>query len=227
MHSDLLHELVNAVERKDRSTAAHTWRVALYGRALAEDLGADAAMVDRVMRAAVLHDIGKIDIDERILAKPGRLSEAEFAEIRRHPMLGFERLRRLGERDSMILDLVRSHHERIDGSGYPDGLRDSAIPPIARWFAVIDTFDAMTSFRPYRTAPGENSVVEAIAELRRHAQEWYCGEAVDRFTQLLESGRLDWIHHHFNDGASSEAVGLLPTPDAIRRHPLVGGRSWA
>ena len=138
---DIVTALVRVVELKDHSTARHTWRVALYTQALAEAAGVPDDEIPRLMNAAVLHDIGKIDIPEAILAKPGRLTDDEFAIMKTHTVLGYDRLVRMGETDPLILSLVRSHHERLDGSGYPDGLRGEEISRAARYFAVIDSFE--------------------------------------------------------------------------------------
>ena len=117
----------------------------MYAQAVAESAHVPMPRLMNFMLGAVLHDLGKIDVPDRSLAKPGRLDDAEFEIIKSHTTMGHERLRRLGVTEPMILDVVRSHHERIDGSGYPDGLVGDEIPLAARWFAVIDGFDAMTS----------------------------------------------------------------------------------
>lgn len=206
---DTLLQLSKLVEAKDQITAAHTWRVALYTQALAEAMSFDHATVRRMVRGAAIHDIGKIDIPRRILNKPGRLTEQEFAIIRQHPVLGYERLVRMGETDEIVLDLVRSHHERLDGSGYPDGLVGKLIPPAARMFAVVDAFDAMTSLRPYRRSDAPNCVRNALTELNRYAGIWYCLESVQQFTSIFDSGSVNWIHEHFND---MQALRHLDSP---------------
>lgn len=212
MDRDTLIQLTREVELKDRVTAAHTWRVALYTQAMAEALGCESRTIQRLMRGAALHDIGKVDIPAAILTKPGRLSEDEFEIIKQHPVLGYDRLRAIGEDDELILGLVRSHHERLDGTGYPDGLRDDDIPLPARLFAVIDTFDALTSVRPYRQEIGHEAAARAIDELRARTGSWYCHGAVDQFESLYHERRLDWIMRHFNDEASLEELG---SPDDI------------
>ncbi len=191
--------LIKVVETKDMATAAHTWRVVLYARALSEALGLDEARIERVSVGAALHDVGKIDVPDAILKKPGRLTDDEFAEIRNHTVYGYDRLRRMGIEDPVVLNLVRWHHERLDGSGYPDGLKDQDIPPGPRYFAVVDTFDAMTSVRPYRREVGEAAAEKALAELRDKAGSWYCAQAVETFESLYRSGAITWILHYFND----------------------------
>ncbi len=207
----LITQLLREVERKDQSTAAHTWRVTMYAQAVAEAFGIEPDTCRRIMTAATLHDIGKIDVPDRILGKPDGLTDAEYEIIQSHTVMGYDRLVSMGVEDPLVLALVRSHHERLDGSGYPDGLVGDEIPDVARHFAVIDTFDAMTSLRPYRTDVGSVAADRAIRELRRKAGEWYCPEAVEMFEELYRSGSLDWILHHLNNEAA--IAELPPVPD--------------
>jgi putative nucleotidyltransferase with HDIG domain len=216
MDWSVLEPMLREVDAKDASTAAHTARVALYTQALAEERGLDEQMVQRFMQAALLHDIGKVDIPAEILGKPGPLSDAEFEVMRTHTVRGHERLLAANVTDPIVLELVRSHHERLDGSGYPDRLAGAAIPRSAAWFAIIDTFDAMTSKRPYRNDTGPAAAERSIDELERNAGSWYDAEAVATFVKLYRSGQLDWILHHLNDDAPPErkqqfADGLAPT----------------
>jgi HD-GYP domain-containing protein (c-di-GMP phosphodiesterase class II) len=205
MSPDIVQALVKAIELKDACTAAHTWRVVLYTRALAEEAGLDHALIGRLTFAAALHDLGKIDVPDEILRKPGSLTDEEFQVMKTHTTLGHERLLRMGEDDPVLLDLVRHHHERWDGRGYPDGLAGEAIPLGARYFAVIDSFDAMTSRRPYRPDAADRLVTRALAELEMGAASRYDPRAVEMFTRLYRTGRLDWIHEHFNDAREVES----------------------
>ena len=210
MDFELANALGRIVELKDRSTAAHTWRVTMYAQAVAESAHVPMPRLMNFMLGAVLHDLGKIDVPDRILAKPGRLDDDEFEIIKSHTTMGHERLRRLGVTEPMILDVVRSHHERIDGSGYPDGLVGDEIPLAARWLAVIDGFDAMTSLRPYRDARGREAARRAIEDLEQHVGTWYEPEAVAVFRDLFERGRLDSTLEHLNDpDAHSTLTGPL------------------
>ncbi len=212
MNRNELFRLVRLVEVKDYSTAAHTWRVALYTQAVAEDLNLEPKMIQRLMRGAVLHDFGKIDIPSDILRKPGRLDDEEWKTIRQHPLHGYDRLKRMGEDDPLVLNLVRSHHERLDGSGYPDGLVGEQIPFEAQMFSVIDSFDAMTSIRPYREAHPIQDEARAISELEARAGEWYAPALVERFLRLIRHGKLTWISKHFNDSSSANK---LISPDDL------------
>ena len=146
---DLVRALVSSVDAKDPYTCGHSERVAMLTRRLASDLGLGADEVERIYLAGLLHDIGKIGTPERILRKEGRLEPEEFRIIKQHPQVGYNILsgvHKLGP----IREVVLGHHERIDGKGYPRGLKGDEIPLLARIAAVADAFDAMTSDRPYR-----------------------------------------------------------------------------
>ena len=199
MRPETVAELVRQIEEKDSSTAAHTWRVVLYARAMGEEVGLDGDDMRLVTHGAALHDLGKLDTPTEILQKPARLTPAEFEIVTYHPVSGYARLIDLGVTDELVLDLVRYHHERWDGGGYPYHLKGDAIPMVARVFAVIDAFDAMTSVRPYRTDVGPEAAERALAEIERESGTHYWPEAVRMFADLYRSGRLGFILEHFND----------------------------
>jgi len=141
--------LVSSVDAKDPYTCGHSERVALLARRLASELGLGAEEIERVYLGGLLHDIGKIGTPENILRKEGRLEDEEFRIIKQHPEVGYNILsgvHKLG----LIREVVLSHHERIDGRGYPRGLKGDEIPLPARIAGMADAFDAMTSDRPYR-----------------------------------------------------------------------------
>lgn len=194
-----VRELVGMIERKDLSTAAHTWRVVLYARALMESFGLDRSLIAVGTQGAALHDVGKLDIPDRILQKPGRLTDEEFEIIKLHTVSGYARLITEDVTDEPILNLVRYHHERWDGQGYPFQIRGEEIPVGARMFAVIDSFDAMTSVRPYRPSVGEHAAESALEELASGSGTRYWPDAVAAFTELYRTGALDHILHYFND----------------------------
>jgi ribonuclease P protein subunit RPR2 len=153
--------LANAVEARDSFTGRHAERVAAYGLRIAEAAG--VAIDPQVEFGFLLHDVGKIAVPDAILFKPGPLSDEERALICKHPAIGSEILRHidfLGDATSVI----RHHHERWDGTGYPDGLQGEAIPVHARVFAVADTLDALTTDRPYRQAVAWPDARRAIVE---------------------------------------------------------------
>jgi HD-GYP domain-containing protein (c-di-GMP phosphodiesterase class II) len=211
MLPETLRALVNSIEVKDLSTAAHTWRVVLYARAMAEESGIDGERLERITTGAALHDLGKLDIPAEILQKPGKLTDEEFGVIKAHAVLGHARLIAMGETEPLLLDLVRHHHERWDGAGYPDRLAGEAISVPARYFAVIDSFDAMTSRRPYRSTVGPAAAEAALTELRAGAGTRYWTQAVDLFTGLYRSGHISWIGECFNDAADAAFTGQAVT----------------
>jgi HD-GYP domain-containing protein (c-di-GMP phosphodiesterase class II) len=154
--------LAEALDMRDPSTARHSYTVGRYARATAVALGLVADRVDRVHAAGVLHDLGKVGISDAILHKPGALTEAEWVEMKRHPGIGAQILSHAGMLD--IAEWVGAHHERIDGQGYPDGLRGDEISLEARILAVADAYEAMIAERCYRPAMSEEA---ARAELLR------------------------------------------------------------
>ncbi len=143
--------LAAAIEVKDPYTRGHSKRVTQFAIALAERFGVSGSEMRTLQYGATLHDIGKIGISGKILNKPGKLSDSEFEVIKEHPIIGERIIARVDFLQS-ARSIVRSHHERFDGTGYPDGLRDEEIPFLARIVSVVDFFDALTSDRPYRKA---------------------------------------------------------------------------
>lgn len=198
--------LASAVDAKDAYTHGHSQRVARYASAVARELGFDAEEIERLELAAVLHDVGKIGVPESVLNKPGRLTPAEMSLMKTHPDRGADILSSIrAMRD--VLPGVRHHHEWWDGTGYPDGLKGENIPLSARIILVADTFDAMTSTRPYR--PGLPAVA-AVDEIRRFAGSQFDPRVAESFARLVEEGAVriladDWASTHGNgpDGAPS------------------------
>ncbi|MFW5947247.1 MAG: HD domain-containing phosphohydrolase [Gemmatimonadota bacterium] len=171
--------LVTALEAKDPHTRGHSDRVAEYAVALAKEVGGVDLETLRV--AGQLHDIGKIGVRGGLLRKVGGLDLEERSHVQRHPTVGVEILAPLLN-DRLILDVVRYHHERWDGQGYPDGLSGEAIPLAARIVAVADTYDAMTTARPYRTA---RTPAQALAEIEREAGRQF-DPAITRHAAVLD-----------------------------------------
>jgi putative two-component system response regulator len=170
--------LARALEAKDAYTRGHSIRVSHYAVATAANLGFDGPGLDGIRLGGELHDIGKIGTREAVLHKPGSLTAEEFRQIAEHPALGERMLSPLAHESPDVLRIVRSHHERLDGRGFPDGLRGENIPIEARIVAVADAFDAMTTRRPYRDArPAE----AALCELQRVAGTQLDPQAVDAF----------------------------------------------
>ena len=158
-----IKSIAYALDAKDKYTHGHSLRVTLYSLALAKKLNLSDELLEEIEIAGLLHDIGKIAIPEKILLKPGKLTEEEFNIIKTHPELG-ERLVESIEKLKLISNWLKSHHEKYDGSGYPDGLTGEQIPISARIIAIADTYDAMTSNRSYREAMSHQV---AISEIER------------------------------------------------------------
>lgn len=156
----IVRALVSAVEARDSYTRGHSERVALLGRRLAQEVGLSPDECERIFIAGLLHDVGKIGVADEVLRKPGKLTDEEFDEIKKHPDIGYSILAGLKQIE-YLLPGVLYHHERIDGAGYPDGLSGDEIPLQARILAVADSWDAMTSARPYRE-PMPRAKVESI-----------------------------------------------------------------
>src|SRR5215467_8338019 len=175
LHLRTIEALSLAIEAKDHNTHDHLKRVQTYAIQIGKDLGVDGAQLNAIRAAAMLHDIGKLAVPEHILSKPGRLTPEEFEKMKIHPIVGAAILDRV-QFPYPVVPIVRSHHEKWNGSGYPDGLRGEAIPIGARILSVVDCFDALTSERPYRRAV---STDEAMTLLRAENSRSYDPRVVD------------------------------------------------
>jgi HD-GYP domain-containing protein (c-di-GMP phosphodiesterase class II) len=184
LHS--LLALANALEARDPYTRGHSERVAGWARLLARASGLAGDAAEMVAQAGRLHDLGKIGVPEAVLRKPGPLTEDELRHMRRHPLTGAQILAPL-DFFAAGAAIVRHHHERLDGSGYPDGLAAGAIPLGARIVAVADVFDALTSDRPYRAAM---SIAEAVRAIEAEAGRTLDADVVARFFALLADGAI-------------------------------------
>lgn len=158
--AQLLEKLAAALEARDPYTHGHSRRVARHSTLIAKRMGLPAKEVARIRAAAAIHDVGKVETPRELLNKSGRLSDEEFELIKRHPVDGARMVAAL--EDEELTRFVRHHHERLDGRGYPDGLRGDEIPLGARIIAVADTFDAITSTRPYRAATSHKRALEVL-----------------------------------------------------------------
>jgi len=162
VYFETIKALSNAVDAKDHYTNGHSYRVAHYSEQLARKMGLSSKKVDIVKTAAILHDIGKIGVEDYILNKPGSLNEIEFGLIQQHPLIGSNILKDvdfLGD----VAKIIKHHHERYDGKGYPEGLKESEICIESYILSVADAFDAMTSNRPYRKAMSFDSALNIIS----------------------------------------------------------------
>jgi len=175
-----------ALEKRDNYTGGHTRRVCEYSMAIARNMKLPEAQLEELHLSAILHDIGKIGVPDRVLQKPGKLEPDEFAEMNRHPVLGSEILEHVKSLRAMIGG-VRHHHEKYDGSGYPDHKKGGEIPLIGRIIAVADAFDAMTSTRPYRTALSHET---ALNELANNSGRQFDPQVVKSFMEVYKKGEL-------------------------------------
>lgn len=178
-----IKSLAYALEARDEYTGGHSQRVSQYAHLIADRLGTTRKQIEKIEQAALVHDIGKIGIRESVLMKTTELTDDEYQHIAAHSVIG-EHILRPAIDDEDILKMVRHHHERYDGKGYPDGLSNIQIPHGARILAVADMYDAMTSNRPYRSAVSPES---AITELKRQTGYMFDPVVVNAFFRILSS----------------------------------------
>ncbi len=176
----VLHALTASIDAKDPYTCGHSQRVALISRRIAEILGYSPQRVERIYLTGVLHDIGKLGVPESVLCKPGKLTDEEFQAIKNHPRIGAGILGGIRQLDDIIPGII-THHERPDGKGYPQGLKDDQVPMSGMIICLADCFDAMTSDRVYRKAlPLET----AIAEIRKNAGTQFHPVLAEKFLEM-------------------------------------------
>lgn len=213
--------VVTAADARDHETAGHSFRVALYAVALAKAMGIRGDELKALEWGALLHDVGKMVVPDEILRKSGPLTEEEWLIMKQHPGWGYEMLAEVRFLQPAAIDVVYSHHERWDGQGYPRGLGGEQIPLMARIFAVVDTYDALTSDRPYRRACGHP---HALGELRRVAGQQLDPAAVEMFCQLseVELHRLRSLCRRVQPGLSLpfDLLETLRNPDRLRTGEL-------
>ena len=177
----IVKSLVRGIEIRDSYTKGHSERVAFFAKRIAEEMGLKEEEVKAIYTAGLLHDIGKIGIPDSILLKPGKLSDEEYEIIKLHPELSYELLKHIDVLEDSLPG-IRHHHERWDGSGYPDGLKGKEIPLQARILAVADSFDAMTSDRIYRKGIPKT---EAVKEIKELSGKYYDPEVVENALYIL------------------------------------------
>ncbi|MFT9495659.1 HD-GYP domain-containing protein [Anaerosolibacter sp.] len=184
VYFETIKALSSAMEAKDKYTNGHSYRVADYAVGIAEQMGYTHDALDRIKTAAVLHDIGKIGISDSILNKPGHLEDNEYVVIQKHPEIGAKILSEvefLGD----VSKIIKYHHERFDGKGYPEGLKDAEIPMEASILAVADAYDAMTSDRPYRKAMDSHTAMNILVK-----------ESGIQFNPIVVKAFRDYLRKH-------------------------------
>ncbi len=181
----MLDGMLEQMWERDESLARHGFRVATFATSLAQHMSADPHMIDRLRIAAMIHDIGKLRLDPRIIMKPGPLDDLEWDQMRMHPQHGFEMVETYVHPD--ISGILLAHHERFDGGGYPFGRAGADIPRGARILLVADAFDAMTSDRPYQPSM---TIADALDELDRNSGSQFDPVVVAAMLDLAGGGRL-------------------------------------
>jgi putative nucleotidyltransferase with HDIG domain len=176
-----------ALELRDKETEGHSRRVTALTILLAQEFGLQGEDLDNARRGAVLHDIGKMGVPDEILLKPGKLDDAEWVIMKRHPQAAYDLLVSIPFLKS-ALDIPHAHHEKWDGSGYPRGLKGLEIPLTARMFAVIDVWDALRSDRPYRQAW---STEKTAAHILESSGTHFDPQVVEAFLALVETGQIN------------------------------------
>jgi putative two-component system response regulator len=196
-----LFALANAIELRDKYTREHVVRINAYAKAMARELGWDDERIESLEYGAILHDIGKIEVGSSILSKNGPLTPEEWEKMKRHPEDGAQMIGNVPHL-SPAVPVILSHHERWDGTGYPGGLKGTEIPEEARLLSVVDSFDAMTTDRPYRAAISPEL---AYKEIIFQAGAQFDERMVEAFTRCWEGGE---IHKIFNKNGN---FGLDPS----------------
>jgi putative nucleotidyltransferase with HDIG domain len=205
----ILYAFVETLEARDAYTKQHSARVTRYAVTMAKALGCSDEEIEILQVAANLHDIGKIGIPDHILLKPGRLTEEEYEVIKKHPLIGSHII---GHFDMWSKEqrVIKAHHERWDGKGYPEGLNREEIPYLARIIAVADVYDALTSDRSYRS---KMSMEKALAILKDNSGSQFDPEILDLFLDLVHRGNLDSTGVPLETGARGEAQAeYVPAP---------------
>jgi putative nucleotidyltransferase with HDIG domain len=191
----LLNTVLQTLSMRDAMTARHSAAVARYARQVARELGLPEREQDLIHTAALLHDIGKFIFPDSILFADRKLTDDEWQTVKLHPEQGAKLVRRI-EGYGPVADIVHSHHERVDGTGYPSGLAGDSIPIGSRIIAVADTYDVMTARDSYRRPVSREA---AIVELRRVSGSQLDGDVVEAFIRVVESGRVAFHHADAED----------------------------
>ena len=179
-----IRTIAKTVEVRDPYTAGHQLRVSWLAVAIAQKMGLDQENIKAIQLASVIHDLGKIQVPAEILSNPGKLSEIEFQMVKSHPSVGYELLKNI-EFPWPLADIILQHHEKMDGSGYPLGLKGEQISIEGRIISVADTVEAMSSHRPYRPAQGIES---ALNQIKADRAALYDADVVDACLMLFKEG---------------------------------------
>jgi putative two-component system response regulator len=193
----VLFALARCIEGKDPNTEGHCERLSGYSVRLGKEIGLPEEQLVALRRAGIVHDIGKVAVPEAILLKPGRLTPEEFLVMQHHPVLG-ERICAPLKSFRLVLPIIRHHHEKLDGSGYPDRLKGEEIPLTARVLQIVDVYDALTTHRPYKNALSSAKALEIMED--EVGKGWWDSGIFAQFKRLVASG--EWA-----DQAQSATAG--------------------
>lgn len=194
----VLFTLARSIEGKDPYTHGHCERLSDYSAALARHIGLPEDQIIALRRAGVVHDIGKIAIPDSIILKPTSLSPDEWKLVREHPVIG-ERICAPLKSFRAVLPIIRHHHEKLDGSGYPDGLKGDQIPVVARVLQIVDVYDALTTVRPYKPA---FSITDALQTIKTEvARGWWDASIFEEFERFVRSGTADFLSRGASAGS--------------------------
>jgi putative two-component system response regulator len=197
----VLFALARSIEGKDPYTGGHCERLAQYSASLGHHLGLADEQVTALRRAGVVHDIGKIAVPDSIILKPTSLTPEEWKLMREHPVVG-ERICAPLKVFRLVLPIIRHHHEKFDGSGYPDGLRGEDIPVTARVLQIVDVYDALTTIRPYKPA---FSITDALQTMKLEVTKgWWDAKIFDQFEQLVRTNTAEFLAR----GAAAAGAGI-------------------
>jgi len=197
----VLFALARSIEGKDPYTGGHCERLAQYSASLGHHLGLADEQVTALRRAGVVHDIGKIAVPDSIILKPTSLTPEEWKLMREHPVVG-ERICAPLKVFRLVLPIIRHHHEKFDGSGYPDGLRGEDIPVTARVLQIVDVYDALTTIRPYKAA---FSITDALQTMKLEVTKgWWDAKIFDQFEQLVRTNTAEFLAR----GAAAAWAGI-------------------
>jgi putative nucleotidyltransferase with HDIG domain len=233
-HEHLLQQLAGALEGQDVYLNGHSRRVARHATMIARGMGLPSEDVARIRAAAAVHDVGKLRTPKAVLNKPGRLTDEEFKVIKRHPVDGAEMVAALG--DPELTRIVRHHHERLDGAGYPDRLRGNEIPLGARIIAVADTFDAITSARPYRDAAPHQKAINILREEAGHQLDpdavrsflaYYSGSRPTALWAIITSSLRRVVSWLSGDPAAAATISASKVAAATAATAAIGAAAGA
>jgi putative two-component system response regulator len=180
----VLFALALSIEGKDPYTQGHCQRLADLSARLGETIGLNAEEITALRRAGIVHDVGKVAVPDAILLKPAKLTDAEFKLVQQHPMIG-EKICSPLKSFRLVLPIIRHHHEKLNGSGYPDGLRNGEVPTMARVLQIVDVYDALTTERPYKHAMGTSEALDTMRD--EVSRGWWDPDIFASFSSMIRT----------------------------------------